>query len=181
MSQRWFPALAALLIVVFVASCSGGATPAVPTAAPAPTQASVATQAPKPTTPPAAATVAPTAPAKPTAPAAAPTSAPAKATAAPGTKAPFTRAQLDKIFPPGKGQDLVFQACNNCHNWVPLLIAQLNKDSWLQNKGGHRERVSGLSDADYNFLYDYLIANVNDKTPIPDNIPQELLDQWTSY
>jgi hypothetical protein len=110
-----------------------------------------------------------------------PATPPAKATVVSTSKAPFTRAQLDKIFPPGKGQDLVFQACTNCHNWVPLLLAQLNKDSWLQNKANHRGRVSGLSDADYDFLYDYLIANVNDKTAIPDNIPQELLDQWTSY
>jgi hypothetical protein len=180
MSQRWFPALLALLSVAVVVSCSGGATPTVPVPTPRPTQAPVATAPPKPTTPPAVATAGPTTP-----PAAAPTAvAPTPTTVLPPTpasKAPFTRAQLDKIFPPGREQDLVFQACNNCHNWVPLLIAQLPVDSWYQNKVGHRERVSGVSDADYDLLYAYLAKNVNDKTPIPNNIPQELLDQWTSY
>jgi hypothetical protein len=179
MKQRWFPALFALLTAVVVVSCSGGTTPVATVPAPAPTQASAATQAPKPTTPPAAATTAPTA--LPATPPAKATTAPTKGPTATGTKKPWTRADLDKIFPPGKGQDLVFQACNNCHNWVPLLMAQLDAGSWLQNKGGHKERVSGLSDADFDYLYDYLIANVNDKTPIPDNIPQELLDVWTSY
>jgi hypothetical protein len=173
MSQRWFPALFALLSVAVVVSCSSGATPTVPVPTPRPTQPPVATAPPKPTAPPASATAAPPA---------AVTVTPTKVIPpTPASKAPFTRAQLDKIFPPGREQDLVFQACNNCHNWVPLLIAQLPKDSWYQNKMGHRERVSGVSDADYDLLYDYLAKNVNDKTPIPDNIPQELLDQWTSY
>lgn len=194
MTYRSLLVMLVLLGVALVVSCAGPT--AAPTSAPTPatapttalTQAAVATtvptQATAPTSPPATATqptkptvpsATATQPAKPTVPPASPTTA---AASKPGT---FGKAELDKIFPPGKGQDLVFQACVNCHNWVPLVLAGFDKGAWEQNKMNHRERVTSLSDEEFKYLYEYLAANFNPSKPVPTNIPKDLLDAWTSY
>jgi hypothetical protein len=97
------------------------------------------------------------------------------------TPGEFTREDVDYIFPPGRGQDLVFQGCQGCHNWVPLVVSGFDRGGWYQNMVNHKERATGMSDADYEYLYEYLIATWPSDRPVPDGIPQELLDQWTSY
>jgi hypothetical protein len=190
MGYRNLPLLLVLLCAVSAVSCSGAAVP--PTSAPtvatvptvAPTLVATATSrvAAPTTAPTVAATVPPT-----SAPTAAPTQ-PAKATvpasgsassaSKPGT---FGKADVDKIFPPGKGQDLVFQACVNCHNWVPLVLAGFDENGWMQNQKNHRNRVSSLSDADFEYLYQYLEKTFPAGHPVPTNIPEDLLKEWTSY
>jgi hypothetical protein len=64
---------------------------------------------------------------------------------------------------------------------VPLIISGFDRGGWQQNKMNHRERTSGMSDEDYDYLYEYLIETWPPDRPVPDNIPQDLLDQWTSY
>lgn len=70
--------------------------------------------------------------------------------------------------------------CTGCHSFVPLVIVQFNADEWERNALDHRERVSAMSDEDYQILYDYLTENFGPDDPVPE-LPQELLDQWTSY
>jgi hypothetical protein len=204
MIYRYLLVIFALLGLVLVVACSGGTVPStsvptqvtVPTTAPtqavAPTsQVTVPTTAPTqavaPTSQVTAPTTAPTQPVAPTsqvtAPTAAPTAAPlTSATAVPTSKpGTFGRAEVDKIFPPGKGQDLVFQACVNCHNWVPLVLAGFDQNGWAQNKLNHRNRVSSLSDADFEYLYQYLVQTFPAGHPVPTNIPEDLLKEWTSY
>ncbi len=198
-AYRRLLATASLLGLVFVVSCSTGSAPpssnsgqatAPTTASTAAPTAAVATAAPQATTTPTLGAV-PSASTQATVPTtvplASPATAQAKPTAArvittvaskPGT---FGQADLDKIFPPGKGQDLVFRACVNCHNWVPLVMAGFDKPAWQQNKMNHRNRVSGLSDQEFEFLYDYLANSLPAGHPVPDNIPEDLLSQWTSY
>ena len=187
--------IVSLLALVLVASCSGGSAPSssnsgqatVPTTAPtaAPATAAV-TAAPKATTVPTQG-VAPSATTQATATTAAPATTQAKPTTAPAaTKAAskpgtFGKAELDQIFPPGKGQDLVFRACVNCHNWVPIVMAGFDKEGWQQNMMNHRNRVTGLSDEEFNYLYDYLAQTFPPGHPVPDNIPEDLLKEWTSY
>jgi hypothetical protein len=152
-------------------STPGSIEPAKATAVPAtvvPTTAPVGTTAPT-----LAPTAAPTQPAKATA-------APASATTASSKPGAFTKADVDKIFPPGRGQDLVFRTCVNCHNWVPIVITQMTKEEWERNAKDHRARV-GLNDDDFAYLYQYLTENFNPSRPVPTNIPQDLLDSWTSY
>ncbi len=191
---------AGLAFLLMLAACGG----APETAAPTPTQlppTSAPASVPPTEGPPTAVPVQPTQVAPTTVP---PTAVPPVPTELPPTVAPtaaptgasqaqnwaeyddptpgkFTREDVDFIFPPGRGQDLVFQGCTGCHNWVPLVISGFDEGAWLQNKINHRERVSGLSDADYDFLYQYLIDTWPPERPIPDIIPQDLLDQWTSY
>ena len=87
---------------------------------------------------------------------------------------------IDEIFPPGAGRDLVLNNCTNCHSIVPIVILQMTPEAWELNAREHRDRVASLSDADVATLYAYLTANFNPNRPVP-QLPQELLDTWTSY
>lgn len=185
MNSRWYWSCIILFVLaVLTTACSAPALPpATPTDAPTPTLLPKST---------AAATALPTtAPSQTTAPTLAPTAAPAQptkstVTTANPTVAPtskpgsFTKADVDKIFPPGRGQDLVFRACVNCHNWVPIVVTQQTKEEWERNSRDHRARV-GLNDDDFQYLYQYLEENFNPSKPVPTNIPEDLLKQWTSY
>lgn len=199
-TQRYLVIVAMVATAIVAGACGGGAAPTgVPaTAVPAtiavpasptsvPNTSAPATSAPtvavSTATVPAAATdtqVAPPTTAA-TASAVAPTTQSASDNWIDPTPGKFTAEDVNHIFPPGHGQDLVFQNCTNCHNWVPIVFAQLDKNGWEQNRINHENRVTAMSQEDKDFLYNYLITNFPpDKAP-PDNIPQELLDQWTSY
>lgn len=98
----------------------------------------------------------------------------------PDAKTVAAKVNLDEIFPPGDGRDLVLNNCQNCHTFVPIVILQMEEAAWTRNSVDHRERVTGLSDADFATLYDYLKVNFNPRRPVP-ALPQELLDTWTGY
>ena len=91
-----------------------------------------------------------------------------------------SRVNINEIFPPGRGRDLLLNNCTSCHTFVPIVVLQMSKDAWERNSRDHRGRVAALSDADFKTLYQYLIANFNPERPIP-KLPPELLDTWTSY
>jgi mono/diheme cytochrome c family protein len=90
------------------------------------------------------------------------------------------KVNMDQIFPPGRGRDLLLNNCTGCHTFVPIVVLQMTKEAWERNSRDHRGRVAALSDADFRTLYDYLIANFNPNRPVP-KLPKELLDTWTSY
>ena len=87
---------------------------------------------------------------------------------------------LDEIFPPGPGKELVLMNCTICHNFVPVVIVGFNVEEWDRNALDHRGRVASMSDADFATLYAYLKEKFGPDNPIPD-LPPELLTQWTSY
>ncbi len=191
--------IALIVIGAFVVSCSAPPPTPVPTTAPSPTallkataapatstaMPATATTAPSATLPPATSTLAPAATSQPTT--AVPTSSPTvrsgTATVAPtaaATSASTSGAQSDKvdmnaILPPGKGQVLLLNNCTSCHSFVCAIKGQRTADYWQTIKNGHRERVSGLSDDDYNALFSYLAENFNDKKPVPE-LPPALQD-----
>jgi mono/diheme cytochrome c family protein len=99
----------------------------------------------------------------------------ASAGGAPGAT---TRVDMDKIFPPGPGRDLVLNNCQNCHTFVPIVVLQMEEAAWTRSSVDHRPRVTGLSDAEFKTLYDYLKANFNPAHPVP-VLPPELLNTWT--
>ena len=102
---------------------------------------------------------------------------PAKAT--PGPHSQPTKVNMDEIFPPGRGRDLVLNNCTACHTFVPIVVLQMTREAWERNSRDHRQRVTGLSDADFKTLYEYLTANFNPGRPVP-ALPKELLDTWTA-
>ncbi len=90
------------------------------------------------------------------------------------------KVDLDEIFPPGEGRDLVLNNCQSCHVWVPIVILQMDKDAWYRNSLEHRDRVSRLSDDEFRILYAYLSSTFTPERPVP-TLPPELLEAWTSY
>lgn len=91
-----------------------------------------------------------------------------------------TRVNIDEIFPPGPGRDLVLNNCQSCHVWVPIVVLQMDEALWYRNGLEHRDRVEGLSDEEFKILYDYLSSTFTPDRPVP-KLPPELLEAWTSY
>ena len=90
------------------------------------------------------------------------------------------RVDLDAIFPPGPGRDLLLNNCQTCHVWVPIVILQMDQNAWRRNSLDHRDRVEALSDEDFKVLYDYLSSTFTPDRPVP-KLPQGLLEAWTTY
>jgi cytochrome c5 len=90
------------------------------------------------------------------------------------------KVNLDEIFPPGPGRDLVLNNCQSCHTWVPIVILRMDKAAWYRNSLEHRERVKGLRNEEFKILYNYLSSTFTLDRPIPE-LPPELLGTWTSY
>jgi mono/diheme cytochrome c family protein len=90
------------------------------------------------------------------------------------------KVNLEEIFPPGPGRDLVLENCQNCHTFVPIVVLQMDKDAWQRNSLDHRERVSSLTDEQFQTLYQYLTTNFGPHRPVP-KLPKELLKTWTGY
>jgi len=105
----------------------------------------------------------------------APTEAPAPTIASGPVKL-----DMEAIFPPGPGRDLSLGSCTNCHNIAPIVTLQKTREEWERTAREHRESVLGLSDEEFETLFEYLIANFNPERPVPE-IPQILIDAWTSY
>lgn len=91
-----------------------------------------------------------------------------------------TKLNMDELFPPGEGRELVLNNCQTCHNFVPILTLQMDEQQWDRNRSDHRERVSQLSDAEVQALYGYLKKTFNPEHPVP-TLPRGMLDSWTSY
>ena len=72
--------------------------------------------------------------------------------AAARAKAVASKVNMDEIFPPGEGRDLVLNNCQNCHTFVPIVVLQMEEEAWTRNSIDHRERVThaerrGVQDA----------------------------------
>ena len=90
------------------------------------------------------------------------------------------KVDLNEIFPPGPGREIVLNNCATCHTIVPIVVLQMSKEAWERNSRDHRGRVASLSDADFKILYEYLTANFNPQRPVP-KLPKQLLETWTTY
>jgi hypothetical protein len=87
---------------------------------------------------------------------------------------------LEALFPPpDEMREMVLNNCTNCHTFVPILILQMSGEHWTTSMNTHREYVA-LGEEERQILYDYLIANFNPDTPVPE-LPAPLLEAWTSY
>ena len=90
------------------------------------------------------------------------------------------RVDLDAIFPPGPGRDLLLNNCQTCHTWVPIVILQMDQNAWRRNGLEHRDRVEALGDEEFKVLYDYLSSTFTPDRPVP-TLPPGLLEAWTTY
>lgn len=87
--------------------------------------------------------------------------------------APSQRTNLDAVAPPGRERDLILQNCGNCHSFVCAFRGQRTVEHWETVKQDMRDKVTHLSDQDYNAMFAYLEANFDDHKPEP-NLPPEL-------
>ncbi len=101
-----------------------------------------------------------------------------KSTAKPSGKK--VEVNMNELFPPGKGRDLVLDNCMSCHSMAPIVVAQKTRGEWTQLGFSHRSTTPGLSDEQYNQLMEYLIVTFNPSRPVP-RLPEELLSGWTNY
>jgi mono/diheme cytochrome c family protein len=96
------------------------------------------------------------------------------------TSSGATRVNIDEIFPPDEGRDIILQNCVNCHTIAPIALARMTSGEWSRHRLDHRQRVSGISDAEADLVWAYLAKHLGPDRPIP-QLPKELLDTWTSY
>lgn len=87
---------------------------------------------------------------------------------------------MNKIFPPGPGRNLVLSDCTSCHTITPIVIIQMTREARERWARDHRERVNAMSNEDFKTVTEYLIKHFSPGQPIP-QLPKELLDTWTSY
>ncbi len=87
---------------------------------------------------------------------------------------------MTDVFPEGQGRDLVLNNCQSCHVLVPILVLPMDEAAWYRSGLEHRERVEGLTDAEFETLYDYLASTFTPERPKPE-LPPALLDTWTTY
>lgn len=110
-------------------------------------------------------------------------SGPALAQARPADKAAAGKSvkiDMNKIFPPGPGRNLVLSDCTSCHTITPIVIIQMTREARERWARDHRERVNAMSNEDFKVVTEYLIRHFSPGQPIP-QLPKELLDTWTSY
>jgi len=108
------------------------------------------------------------------------TSAVARPAAAGADSSAPDKVDLQAIFPPAPGRDLVLENCQSCHALTPIIVLQMDKDAWRQNMLAHRERVSALTDTEFQTIYTYLPAHFGPDHPVP-KLPKAMLESWTSY
>jgi uncharacterized membrane protein len=111
------------------------------------------------------------------------TSTPAMAQSRPADKAAAGKSvkiDMNKIFPPGPGRNLVLSDCTSCHTITPIVIIQMTREARERWARDHRERVNAMSNEDFKLVTEYLIKHFSPGQPIP-QLPKELLDTWTSY
>lgn len=87
---------------------------------------------------------------------------------------------INDVFPEGAGRDLVLDNCQSCHVLVPILVLPLDEAAWYRSSLEHRERVEGLTDSEFETLYQYLESNFTPDRATPE-LPPALLDSWTTY
>ena len=87
---------------------------------------------------------------------------------------------INDVFPEGAGRELVLDNCQSCHVLVPILVLPLDEAAWYRSSLEHRERVEGLTDSEFETLYQYLASNFTPDRETP-KLPPALLDSWTTY
>jgi mono/diheme cytochrome c family protein len=97
--------------------------------------------------------------------------------AAPTPVSGFERVDLDEIFPPAEGQDMVIKTCLTCHEVYTFGVARFSKDRWLNHQANHKEKFIWLEDearpseAEIDTMYKYLVANFDRGRPMSKQLP----------
>lgn len=180
MGRRGYWPLGPVIAIAVLASCA--APPIAPTPIPSATSVptpvgaiATAPSAPSATSLPAISTVAPTARQQSAMATPSPLALPPSPAAS--LNGPTAKVDMDKIFPPGKGRDLVLYNCIGCHSFVRLVIGQRTVGAWEAVRRRMGPRASGLGEQELDDLFAYLEQNFNDTKPVP-SVPDWLLSSY---
>lgn len=97
----------------------------------------------------------------------------AEARQAAETDRPETIADL---FPEGEGKTLVLNNCTSCHAVACSAMGQRTPARWASLAEGHRDRLPGLAEEDFETIFAYLQENFDDTQPEPE-IPRAFLQR----
>ncbi|MBI4787422.1 MAG: 4Fe-4S binding protein [Chloroflexi bacterium] len=96
------------------------------------------------------------------------------------------KVNMEAIFPPGEGRDLVLWNCMRCHSFVRIVVGhhthshgtEAGRDThWDTHRILHGHRLVHLAEEERDQLYAYLKENFNDKKPAP-KLPSWLREYW---
>ena len=96
------------------------------------------------------------------------------------------KVNMEAIFPPGEGRDLMLWNCIRCHTFVRIVLGhhthshgtEPGRDThWDSHRILHGARLMHLSKEELDTLYAYLKANFNDTKPAP-KLPSWLREYW---
>jgi len=79
-----------------------------------------------------------------------------------------------------RSRALVIQYCTSCHTFAPIVMQQFDEGGWASLMNRHQGWIPNLPEADFVQIRSYLTANFRPDLDPPE-LPQELLDTWTSY
>jgi hypothetical protein len=79
-------------------------------------------------------------------------------------------------------REMIIGNCTVCHTFVPIVMQQFEPSGWDGLLARHVSggRVTNLKPEQIKVIRDFLVATFNTSNPPPE-LPQELLDNWTSY
>lgn len=80
------------------------------------------------------------------------------------------------LFPDGEGKTLVLNNCTSCHAVACSAMGQRTPARWSSLAEGHRDRLPGLAEEDFETIFAYLQENFDDTQPEPE-IPQAFLQR----
>ncbi len=95
------------------------------------------------------------------------------------------KVNMEAIFPPGEGRDLVLYTCMSCHTFVRIVVGTNHSHAtdsgqlshWDIHRNLHKQRLMQLTDQQVDLIYKYLKANFNEwKTP--PRLPSWLKPYW---
>jgi mono/diheme cytochrome c family protein len=93
---------------------------------------------------------------------------PVQSPAARVASGPTARLDMDAIFPPGDGRDLVLNNCLACHGFVRFVLLQRTREQWAYVRRVMRPLVGHLDEPEADALFGYLERHFNDSRPVPD-------------
>lgn len=81
-----------------------------------------------------------------------------------------------------EARNLIVNNCTSCHTFVPIVLQSFDESGWnaLLDRHIGNGRVDQLSEEQLGLIHAYLSENFNGELP-PPQLPQALLDTWTSY
>ena len=80
----------------------------------------------------------------------------------------------------GEARDLIIDNCTICHAFVPIVLQHFDEQGWDGLFDRHADRSPQLSVTQVADMKKYLAENFNSSLDPPE-LPQALLDLWTSY